>query len=42
LKLEIESIKTIQTEENMKVKNLETQILASEASLINRIQEMEE
>lgn len=40
--MEIESIKKTQTERNLEMKNLGTQTGASEASLSNRMQGMEE
>ena len=42
MKVEIESIKNAQAEENWEMKNLGTQSESSEASHTNRIQEMEE
>ena len=42
LKVEIEPIKKAHAEGNMEMNNLETQAEAPEASLTNRIQEMEE
>ena len=40
LKMEIESIKKTQTEENLEMENLGTQTKISEARLTNRIQEI--
>ena len=41
LKVEVESLKKTQTEENVEKKNLETRTGASEVSLTNRIYKME-
>ena len=42
LKVEIESIKKTQTEGNLEMKNLETQMGTTKTSLANRIQEIDE
>lgn len=42
LNMEIESMKKTQTEGNLQMKNSGTRTVTSEASIINRIQELEE
>lgn len=42
MKVEIESVKKNQSEEILEIKNLRTQIGISEATFINRIEEMED